>query len=368
VNVLMTHLHLDYPGGSETSTYTVVAALIRHGHRVTVLTPIRGLMAEHIVGLGARVVDDIRRMDGQPEVLHCQHNVLALLARGWFNGVPLVYQSHGTQPLPEQPPSVDLNVQRYLAVSDLVKRHLQGRGVAIEAIRVLENPIDLGRFAPRSSIADRPRRALILSARMDPRTRGVIEEACRRLGIEVVVCGLEGRVFAVEDEIDRADIVFSLGRGALEAMACGRAVYVYDVHGADGWVSPETVDDISSHTFSGKRFHRRPGVEELAEDLARYDPAMGRDNRTIAEGRYDIERYLPRLLELYREAAEAFMPRSLVLPVQEVEVAIAALGARSAELSAGISRAREPRDAAPRSEACPGYRRGCGQPSEPESG
>lgn len=156
MNVLVTHLHLDYPGGSETYTYTVVAALINRGHRVTVLTPLRGLVAEHIAGLGAVVVDNVRQVQGHPDVLHCQHNPLALLARGWFKGAPLVFHSHGTLALPEQPPSVDLNVQRYLAVSEMVNRHLQTRGVDPKAIRILENPIDLGRFSPRSSIRDRP--------------------------------------------------------------------------------------------------------------------------------------------------------------------------------------------------------------------
>ena len=39
------------------------------------------------------------------------------------------------------------------------------------------------------------------------------------------------RPWAMEEILPRFDIVFSLGRGAIEAMACGRAVFVYDVHG-----------------------------------------------------------------------------------------------------------------------------------------
>jgi hypothetical protein len=37
VNILLTHLRLDYPGGSETYTYTVARALLERSHRPTVV-------------------------------------------------------------------------------------------------------------------------------------------------------------------------------------------------------------------------------------------------------------------------------------------------------------------------------------------
>jgi O-antigen biosynthesis protein len=329
VNVLLTHLHLDFPGGSETYTYTVARALLERGHRPTVVSPIVGEVGERLRSAHVPVVDELQKVRGHPDVLHCQHNVLALAARDWFPGAPLVSHSHGTVPLPEQPPSVDLNIQRYIAVSDLVRRHLESRGVPRSLIRVLENPVDLGRFAPRTPLSSPPRRALVLSAVMDPSTLQVIRDACGRRDIELDVAGLDGtRTWDVEGRIARADVVFSLGRGAIESMASGRAVFVYDRHGADGWVTPDTVDDIASHTFSGKRFGRRLSTAELVAELDRYDPSMGSANRRIAEERYDIRAYVDRLLAVYAEAMEAFEPRRLSLPGQEVEVALMALRAR----------------------------------------
>ena len=331
MNVLLTHLHLDYPAGSETYTYTLVGALRRHGHQVQVVSPIRGLMAEHLYGLGARMLDSFEAVEGVPDVLHCQHNIMAMAARIRFPDTPMVYHSHGTVPLPEQPPSVDLNIQRVVAVSRLVEGHLVDRGVSPETIRVLENPVDVRRFFARAPINARPQRALILSAKMDPDTRDVIETACRHLDIALEVVGIDGSVWEVEDYINRADIVFSLGRGVIEAMACGRAVFVYDVHGADGWLTPDSIDEIARFNFSGKRYRRQLTPDELVGELKRYDPGMGEENRRLAHERYDVDRYLPRLLEVYSEAREAFQPRSLLLPGQEVEVALMALAARIVE-------------------------------------
>ncbi len=339
MNVLITHLHLDYPGGSETYTYTLAEALTEGGHRVTVVSPILGDVAGRIRSLGIPVVDELQKVQGHPDVMHCQHNVMALAARAWFRGAPLVYHSHGTVPLPEQAPSIDLNVQRFVAVSDLVRRRLESRGVPGELIRVIENPVDVRRFAPRRQIGSRPRRALVLSAIIDPRTLEVIEEACGRIGIGLEVVGLDGtRTWSVDERIEAADVVFSLGRGAIEAMAAGRAVFVYDVHGADGWVTPETVDEIASCTFSGKRYARQLTADELVGELERYDPAMGPANRRIAEERYDAGLHVERILQVYREAVAAFTPRSLELPAQEVEVALMALRARLAEKEALIER------------------------------
>lgn len=332
MNIVVTHLHLDYPGGSETYTYTVARALLERGHRPVVVSPILGEVADHLRAAGVTVVDELHKVQGHPDVLHCQHNVMALAARDWFVGAPLVYHSHGTVPLPEQPPSVDLNVQRYVAVSDLVRRHLESRGVARSLIRVLENPVDLRRFVPSGELPPTPRRALVLSAVMDAGTLGVIREACDRMKIDLEVVGLDGtRMWNVEDRIAQADVVFSLGRGAIESMASGRAVFVFDHFGADGWVTPETVDDLASRTFSGKRFARRLTADDLVAELERYDPAMGLANRRLAEQRYDVGAHLDPLLAVYEEAKAAFEPRRLTLPAQEVEVALMALRARLAD-------------------------------------
>ena len=49
-----------------------------------------------------------------------------------------------------------------------------------------------------------------------------------------------------------ADIVVGYGRSVLEAMAMGRAAYVWDHAGGDGWVTPETYPDPR-----GRRLRRR---------------------------------------------------------------------------------------------------------------
>lgn len=321
LSVLVTNLHLAELGGTETYTYSLTKALAGLGHRVVVLTAVLGRVADRIRELGVTVTDDVEELAGERfDVIHAQHNALAVIARARFPAVPMVFHCHGVRPEPEQPPSVNLNVQKWVAVSEDVAEHLAAAGVPRRRITVLRNPVDVRRFQPTRPLNPTPQRALVLSNRIDDDSLGVLRSACSKLGIQVDTIGRGGQLWEVETRINRSDVVFSLSRGALEAMACGRAVFVYDWLGADGWVTPETIDEIERGNFSGRRFRRKLSVQELVEELRRYDPAMGPANRRLAEERYALDRHVEAVLGTYREAIEAFQERPVRLPGFEMEV------------------------------------------------
>jgi hypothetical protein len=210
VNVVITHLHLDYPGGSEAYTYTLVRALVAQVHHVTVLSPIHGLVVEHLLGVG-------------------------------------------------------------------VKTH-----AGVSASRSTCSA-STGRYGPsrKRSIGPTP----------CSRWAGVPRERWPAGGLRV-----------------RQTWGGRLGDGRR--------------HG-----KPNVL---------WQAVCRRLSANELADDLTRYPSAMGRGNKAIAEERYDIDRHVPRLLEVYREAATLFVPRGRQLPVHEAEVALPALGARLVEPAARI--------------------------------
>ena len=183
MNVLLTHLHLDWPAGSETCTYTLAAGLRSAGHDVTVVTPIAGEVARRIRELGVLVLEDLADAAGRPfDVVHAQHNVMALAARAHVPTVPLLFHSHGTVPDPEQPPSPDANIQLYVAVSELVRDHLVSVGVPGELVHILTNPVDTDRFWPGPALHEPARRAAVLSGIIDAPTLDVIRGATDRLG------------------------------------------------------------------------------------------------------------------------------------------------------------------------------------------
>ena len=101
----------------------------------------------------------------------------------------------------------------------------------------LRIPVDIHRLAPVGTIRSQPRRAVILGNYPD--RIHVVREAWERRGIEV------GHVVrrtsaTTSRRRSRAPTRRRKEPAAVDAMACGRAVYVYDTFGGDGWVTPET--------------------------------------------------------------------------------------------------------------------------------
>ena len=111
-------------------------------------------------------------------------------------------------------------------------------------------------------------------------------------------------VWNVEDYINKADIVVSLGRGIYEGMACGRACYIYDYNGSDGWIDTKNIKEARVCNCSGRRFKRDLKTNYLVEDLKKYRQEMGEVNRRIAEEEYNIKKVAKRLEEIYKNVID----------------------------------------------------------------
>jgi hypothetical protein len=101
--------------------------------------------------------------------------------------------------------------------------------------------------------------------------------------------------------IARADIVVGKARAALEGMSCGRAVYVYDEFGGDGWVTPENYPRLEANNFGGSATPTpiRPSLSDISE----YRQEMGWINRELITTHHSARRYATELVEVLRGPA-----------------------------------------------------------------
>jgi hypothetical protein len=83
-------------------------------------------------------------------------------------------------------------------------------------------------------------------------------------------------------------------------MACGRAAYVYDWHGGDGWVTPESYPAIESDGFAARNGRSVLSPQALVEDLGRYSSAMGPANHDLVMGSHRANVHAQELVELFR--------------------------------------------------------------------
>ena len=128
----------------------------------------------------------------------------------------------------------------------------------------------------------------------------LLTEAWEAAGIECVVVGADGdRSTEPEEAIASADIVVGKARAALDGMACGRAVYVYDFAGGDGWVMPEAYPAMEADNFGGQATDWMPSSERLASDLDDYRPEMGVANRDLVLAHHTASDHVHALLGLF---------------------------------------------------------------------
>ena len=261
----MTNCVLKSLTGSETATYTLAVEYIRRGHKVICFSPkTGGVMTERLEMAGARVVDTLEKVPPDwPAVIHAHHRHESVLAALYFPAVSQVQTIHGVLPWQEYPVTTQSTVYAYVAVSDEVRQaHLR-----VDP-RVIYNGIDLNRFRDLRPIAHHPRAALILSNYMPERQREQVRRVCGRMGIRVDE--VKAR-WDIENAINGVDIVFSLGRGALEAVACKRFVVVYDYNGGDGVITPGNFPYLRGRNFSGRTASAKLTDAQLAEWLSTYD-------------------------------------------------------------------------------------------------
>jgi len=113
------------------------------------------------------------------------------------------------------------------------------------------------------------RRIAIVSNRMTDELESQLVEAGRRAGIEVTRFGLPRNPQILNESLlEDFDAIISLGRSILDAMRLGRPALIFDIHGADGWVTPENVERCAGESFSGREHAHRPTDDELDAWLA----------------------------------------------------------------------------------------------------
>ncbi len=247
---------------------------------------------------------------------------MAFEVRKHFPSLPMVFASLGVLPYLEQPPFINLNIARYLALSEEVKGNLISKGIPVSSIHIYRNIADSGKFRPIREIGERPLSALIYSYRMDDGKAAVIMEACKHLGIKCQwIGGKQGWIHQdnVATFLNEADIVFTLGRGVVETMMCGKIPIVYDYLGGDGMVTPGNILDLAKCNFSGRcyRFQYRP--EDLVNEIKKYCPENGLKLRQAATDLFDADRRVDILIENLKAAKDCFSSGRKISGLRKVE-------------------------------------------------
>lgn len=313
LNILLsTHHLLDYTG-SEIFTYIIAEKLKSKGHNIVVYSPYLDKTAEMLKEAGFFVVDNLEAVKNNKfDIAHVHHNIIALEVRNYFQSIPIVYLSHGILPFLEQPPIINLGISKYLAVSEEVEKNLIAQGINKNLIQIFRNMVDDEKFSTRTEINKIPQKVLVISGRIDSSKEQIIKNVCSELNLQIQFVG--GRFGEVTQDqlinlIEESDIVFSLGRGAIESMMMERAVIIYDYLGGDGMVTLENFNEIMKCNFSGRRYALEYDEDSLKNELTKYDPHKVKELRLEAIKNFSAKRLVNNLINIYQECISNPIPQ-----------------------------------------------------------
>ncbi len=296
MKILLTTNYLDGLGGSETFTYTMAMEFVKQGHHVHVFSFTRGLVSNKLQTLM------VNSPDNEYDLILVNHNsCLRKINRLRIKEYKIklgikgykIMTCHGIYHKLEQPIA---GADKYVAISEEVQEHLKKLG--FDSI-IIRNGIDLDRFA----YTHKKKITTVIGACHGKEARDKVKRASNMLGLEYI--GIEDKVWTVEDIYNAGQVVVGLGRTALEAMACGANVIIYDSREytewktCDGLVDLDNVFLIRKHNFSG-RYYKKPVTEiELAEMIKQYNFDRGLRMKEYISTEHDISKQVKKYLMLY---------------------------------------------------------------------
>lgn len=280
LKVLMTNNTLDERGGIELYIRDLAMSLRNRGHDVVGYSTRLGSVAEEMRSVGIPVVNDLADVVEMPDVIHGHHHLDASAAALYFPKTPVVYACHGWAPWQEAPLTYPL-AARYVAVSELTRKRLTTFSIPPEIISVIPNFVSLQRFLSKRS-PDRPIQRVLAYGNAwtpDSATLALVRKSCQKRGLEFKAIGegMGNYCPAPHDLLPTFDLVFAMGRSALEAMACGCVVAIADQAQIGGLVTMDSFarhrdDNFGFAVVAGKPV-TAPAVEQVFDALSLKDAA-----------------------------------------------------------------------------------------------
>jgi len=201
----------------------------------------------------------------------------------------IIQTCHGITPSLEQPHPA---LKNFVSVSKEVQQHLKNKG--FNSV-VVENSIDCELFRDNYPINERLHS--VLSLVQDSRAANMIQQACDRMNLQFKQRSKFHRyTLNVQDEINEADLVVSVGRGVLEGLGCGRNVvsldsrsYYTSVPMGYGLLdSEEKIKHALSDNFTGRNGGKTFTTEELMDEFKKYRKQYGVMGRNYILNNHNI--------------------------------------------------------------------------------
>lgn len=271
MNILITNYALTNRSGTTVFVRDLSYHLIARGHNVAVYSPNCGSFVEEIREFGVEVVEQIRKLQLKPDIIHGHHNLPLLTALRYLPSTPAIYVCHDFTAWQDYP-IYHHNIIAYIAVDKLVQSRIHTvLNIPNEKIQLVYNSFNESRFTETRNLSVKPLSSLIYCKH--PAVDRVIVPVCDRLGIKVDIAGsgFKKVVAAPENLLHKYDLVFTSAMSAIEALASGAAVIVCDGRGAFGMVSQSNYRYLQEYNFGLNTLQTKLSSEFVEDNINKYN-------------------------------------------------------------------------------------------------
>ena len=272
--ILITNAFIRNWTGSELYVRDLAIGLIKRGYKPIVYSPRIGKLADEFRSKSIPVVRDLNSIKVKPDLIHGQHHMETMTALLKFPETPAVFFCHGWMPWEEIPP-VHPRIIQYVTVSDaLHDRLVYECGIPSEKISTVLNSVDLERFQQRTALPIIPKRALVFNNQVtEANILGTIREACvyNNMTLDVVGYGCDNPSFTPEIQLGNYDIIFAVGRSAIEGLASGVAVICCSLEGVSQMTTTQNLDWLRRNNFGIRVLNRPLTTDVLSTEIQNYD-------------------------------------------------------------------------------------------------
>ena len=288
--VLVGIYSLDHVGGAELYTCDLIRQFKqRDDVDVEFFAMVQGRLSDYVRNeLGVRHLSKERY-----DLILTTHNVTVneLIGKG-----PIVQICHGAILDLELPA---LRADYHVGISKEICDSLTSKGFPNSLVL---NGLDLEQKKPITQPNEQLTR--VLSLCQSEEANAMLQNVCHKLGIEFVWHHKHiNPNFAIEQEINKADLVVGIGRSIYDAMACGRPCIVFDSRAyngnkGDGYLYPEMFEKFVQANCSGRYTNRSFTEEDMLAEFKKYNAADGERLREIAEEKLDVVASADKLLNI----------------------------------------------------------------------
>ena len=310
MKILFTNTALQDRSGSELYVKEAAEELARRGHTVAAYSKTLGEIAHLMDQQGVRTVDDLSRLPWAPDIIHGQHHLETMTALAYFPNVPAVYFCHGWRPWQETPP-LHPRIVRYAAVDSATRDSaIQKYGVPPDKVQLIHNFVDLERFKERGPLPNKPARALVFSNyanKSKANFLALVRKACGKAGIPVDAIGAGTRpVERPENFLKDYDLIFAVGRSALEALATGAAVVICGVWGVGPMVTLRETEELRDRNFGVAAMYSKPDADAIYREILRYNAEDAAAVTKSLRCLIGIKTTLDKVEKVYYDAVEKY--------------------------------------------------------------